>query len=75
MAIAQLYTYELVLSLIMHSESIDIVTACFLLPFIIVPILSGNKNNFLSMEDCESRCSTDYSIPIQVTYFSHHYTS
>ena len=27
---------------------------------------SGNKNNFLTKTDCDSRCSTDYSIPIQV---------
>ena len=24
----------------------------------------GNKNNFMTMEDCQGRCSLDYSIPI-----------
>lgn len=25
----------------------------------------GNKNNFLTLEDCQGRCSMDYSIPIE----------
>lgn len=25
----------------------------------------GNKNNFKSLQECEARCSEDYSIPIE----------